>query len=680
MAEAISKEVRHALLVTQIQMHNERYYVQDDPIISDAEYDALFLELQALEHEHPNLITNDSPTQNVGNSNSAVFTPVKHLRPMLSLDNAFNDEDFSKFAKTIQGSGGLAGEPKFDGLALSIVYINGQLSRAVTRGDGAIGEDVTHNAKTIKDIPQRLDTDSPPALLEVRGEVIMPRAGFKALNDKLAAAGQKTYVNPRNAASGAMRLIDPAETANRPLSFYAYALGEQEGFDVGKSHFDTMNKFKSLGFQVTSLMKEVKSLGEARELYKEILASRDELPFDIDGVVFKVNDYAHQRSLGFTGRAPKWAIAYKFPAEQKNAKVLSIEVQVGRTGQLTPVAKIEPTFVGGVTVSSITLHNQDIVDLKDVRVGDTVIVQRAGDVIPEIVRSVPELRPEGTQRFTLPSSCPCCGAATIQDSAATLCTGGVNCDAQRREAINHFVSKGGMDIDGLGPAVVDQLMVANLLNTPADLYRLTRDQLLPLDRMGAKKADNLLAAIDASRNVTLPKFLYSLGIKLAGEGTAKRLTNYYGDLDAIRTASVEALMEIEDIGPKVSNSIYQFFSDYGNVQFIEDLLENGVVPFVEEKVALDIGEPFAGKTIVVTGAFTDRLGNKINRDEVKDLLTAMGAKVSGSVSAKTDMVFAGEAAGSKLTKANELGIEVWDNDQLNDLLDPQTKKSTIKVA
>jgi DNA ligase (NAD+) len=664
--------------------HAHRYYVLDEPDIPDAEYDKLFRELQEFEEKHPELLTPDSPTQRVGGKLLEGFAKVRHKVPMLSIRTETDIEASGarNFDARVRRELGLAesappveyvAELKFDGLALNLRYEDGVLVQAATRGDGEIGEDVTQNIRTIGQIPLRLPKDVPP-VLEVRGEVYMRRDDFEKLNElqreKIAkgAKGEKTFVNPRNAAAGAVRQLDPAIARQRPLSFFAYGWGEitpaEQGGPAFTSHFETLLTLRSWGFPVSPRTQLATGAEELVAYHQAVGKERDSLPFDIDGVVYKVNSLALQKQLGFVSREPRWAVAHKYPAQEQLTTVQSIDVQVGRTGKLTPVAKLAPVFVGGVTVTNATLHNEDEVHRKDVRVGDTVIVRRAGDVIPEVVSVLPEKRVPGAAEFKMPAKCPVCGSDAVREEgeANHRCTGGLFCGAQRKEAILHFAQRRAMDIEGLGDKLVDQMVEGNVIRTLPDLYKLGLVALASLDRMAEKSAQNVLAALEKSKQTTLPRFLYGLGIRHVGETTAKDLARHFGQLDAIMEASVEQLLEVPDVGPVVAESVHTFFQQPHNREVVEQLRASGVA-WEEGEAAVRAPKPLAGKTIVLTGTLPT-----LSRDQAKDMLEAAGAKVAGSVSKKTDYVVAGAEAGSKLDKARELGVTVLDEDGLKALL------------
>ncbi|WP_374666959.1 NAD-dependent DNA ligase LigA [Ramlibacter sp.] len=675
---------RAAALRELLHHHAHRYYVLDDPAIPDAEYDRLFRELQALEAQHPDLLSPDSPTQRVGGRALDGFAKVRHAVPMLSIRTETDIEASGALAfdaRVRRELGLTEGDPpvtyvaelKFDGLAINLRYEHGVLVQAATRGDGEIGEDVTQNIRTIGQIPLRLGAGAPP-VLEVRGEVYMRRDDFERLNEqqraKIAAGAknERTYVNPRNAAAGAVRQLDPAVTRQRPLSFFAYGWGEVTTAEAGgpafESHHQALQAFREWGLPVSDRMSLAHGPQALVAYHASVGRDRDSLPFDIDGVVYKVDSLALQRQLGFVTREPRWAVAHKFPAQEMVTVVEAIDVQVGRTGKLTPVAKLAPVFVGGVTVTNATLHNEDEARRKDVRVGDHVIVRRAGDVIPEVVAVVPERRPPGTEVFTMPRVCPVCGSAAVREEgeADYRCTGGLFCAAQRMGAILHYAQRRALDIEGLGDKLVEQLVEAGVVKTLPDLYRLGLTSLVALERMGDKSAQNLLASLEASKRTTLPRFLYGLGIRHVGESTARDLALHFGSLDAIMAADPDRLLEVPDVGPIVAESVHTFFQQPHNREVIEQLRACGV-HWDESEPASGAPRPLAGKTIVLTGTLPT-----LSRDEAKDLLEAAGAKVSGSVSRKTHYVVAGTEAGSKLDKARELGVPVLDEEGLRQLL------------
>lgn len=657
-------EARAAYLREQIEQHNYRYYILDAPTIPDAEWDRLLQELRTLESEHPFLQRADSPTQRVGATPSDEFAEVRHRLPMLSIDNAFSAEEVYAFEKRIGDRLGndqpieYAAEPKLDGLAVSIVYENGVLQRAATRGDGTTGEDVTANVRTIGAVPLRLRGKAPP-LLEARGEIFMPIAGFERLNAEARARDEKPFVNPRNAAAGSLRQLDPAVTATRPLEIFFYALGASEGFELPATHGETLAKLKEFGLRVSPELRIVQGAKGCLDYYEALGARRAALAYQIDGVVYKVNRLDWQRELGFVSRAPRWMVAHKFPAEEAMTALKDVEFQVGRTGALTPVARLEPVFVGGVTVSNATLHNMDEIERKDVRIGDTVVVRRAGDVIPEVARIVPERRPKGARQVRLPARCPVCASPVVRDEDAAIarCTGGYRCSAQRKERIRHFASRRAMDIEGLGEKLVDQLVEAGLIESPADIYTVQREAVAGLERMGEKSADNLLAAIERSRQTTLARFLFALGIREVGEATAAALAAHFGSIDALRDADAQRIQQVPDVGPVVASRVVEFFADAQNLRIVERLMAAGVRwPAV---VVASADQSLSGLTFVITGTL-----ESMSRDEAEDALRALGAKATGSVSKKTDYLVAGREAGSKLRKAEELGVPVIDEPAL----------------
>jgi DNA ligase (NAD+) len=662
-----------AQLREAINEHNYYYYVLDDPQLPDSEYDILMRELQALEEKYPALITLDSPSQRVGAAPLGAFPEVVHAVPMLSLGNAFNDEEVQEFDKRVRARLGLesieyAVELKLDGLAVSLRYENGLLVTGATRGDGNSGEDVTQNVKTIKTIPLRLRGDDYPRVLEVRGEVFMPTAGFSQANEQKIAAGEKVWANPRNAAAGSLRQLDARRTANRPLRFISYAIGEVEGGNLPNRHSEILQCLQAWGLPISKYSKVVKGIQACLDYYQEILTQRDSLPFEIDGVVYKVNEINLQESLGFVSRAPRWAIAHKFPAQEVLTQVVDIEVQVGRTGALTPVARLAPVNVAGVTVANATLHNQDEINRKDVRVGDTVIVRRAGDVIPEVVRVLREKRPKNTQAYVLPNKCPVCNAEVvrIKGEAVARCTGGLFCSAQRKQALQHFASRGAMDINGLGEKLVEQLIDKDLVRSIADIYTLKHEQWAGLERMGDKSADKIMKALEKSKSATLARFLYALGIREVGESTARILAQHFDNLEKLMQATEMDLVKIPDIGPVAAQYIVAFFKEPCNVEVIQRLQAAGVgVHWDENQTAPSKSEllRLAGQTFVLTGTLMS-----MPRRTAKARLEALGAKVSSSVSKKTDCVVAGEKAGSKLIRAQDLGIKVIDEAEFVALL------------
>ncbi|MCE9686907.1 NAD-dependent DNA ligase LigA [Shewanella sp. AS16] len=666
---AIQTEI--AQLTQTLNEHNIRYYVDDAPSIPDAEYDRLMQRLKQLESAHPEFVRADSPTQRVGGAPLAKFEQIAHLKPMLSLDNAFDEDEFNGFHKRVSDRVGeveYCCEPKLDGLAVSIVYRDGLLERAATRGDGSIGEDITENVRTIRAIPLKLRGDDLPSLVEVRGEAFMPKAAFEALNDRARLKGDKLFVNPRNAAAGSLRQLDSKITAARELAFYAYALGvvEPESGVPATSHYDQLQQLKAWGLPVSAEVKVCASPAAVFDYYADIQTRRAALAFEIDGVVIKVNSIAQQQQLGFVAKAPRWAIAYKFPAQEEMTLLEGVDFQVGRTGAVTPVARLKPVFVGGVTVSNATLHNADEIARLGVKIGDTVIIRRAGDVIPQIVAIVPEKRPADARDIEFPSECPVCHSLVerLEGEAVARCSGGLFCEAQRKEAIKHFASRKALDIDGMGDKVVEQLIDKELVKSPADLFGLTASMMTMLERMGMKSATKLVAAIETAKSTTLAKFLYALGIREVGEATAANLAAHFASLEKIREAKVEQLIEVEDVGAIVAQHVAHFFAQPHNLEVVDKLIAAGVHwPAIEapaeDKLILK------GQTWVLTGTLT-----RLNRNDAKAQLQALGAKVAGSVSKNTDCLVAGEAAGSKLAKAQELGIKILDEDALLALLNP----------
>ncbi|MCF7482666.1 NAD-dependent DNA ligase LigA [Vibrio sp. J1-1] len=669
MSESVLQRLEE--LKESLHYHAVRYYVEDNPEIPDAEYDRLMRELLDIEAQHPDLVTVDSPSQRVGGKPLSEFSEVKHEVPMLSLDNAFDDSELDSFHKRAQDRVGNQSvkqyccEPKLDGLAVSLLYENGVLVQAATRGDGTTGENITENVRTINAIPLKLRGNDWPERLEVRGEVFMPKAGFEQLNELARQKGYKVFVNPRNAAAGSLRQLDSRVTASRPLSFYAYSVGVVQGADLASSHYERFLQIKSWGLPMCPETKRVDSLADVKAYYQDILQRRDALPYEIDGVVIKIDDIAIQERLGFVARAPRWAIAYKFPAQEEITTLNDVEFQVGRTGAITPVAKLEPVFVGGVTVSNATLHNADEIERLQVKIGDQVVIRRAGDVIPQVVSVIRERRPENARDIVFPSLCPVCDSHVerIEGEAVTRCTGGLVCQAQRKQALKHFVSRKALDVDGLGDKVIEQLVDREMVETPADLFKLSAGILTVLERMGPKSAQNIVNALDKSKLTTLPRFLYSLGIREVGEATAANLAQHFKTLEAIQVATEEQLIEVQDIGVIVAKHISTFFSEPQNQAVVKDLLEQGIhwpeISTPEQGADL----PLEGKTVVLTGTLS-----QLGRSEAKEALQAMGAKVTGSVSKKTDILFAGENAGSKLAKAQDLGVEIKTEQDLLDLM------------
>jgi DNA ligase (NAD+) len=652
---------RAALLRELLHRYNYRYHALDDPEVPDAEYDRLMLELRALETQYPQLLSGDSPTQRVGAAPVSAFGAVKHRVAMLSLDNAFTDQEVRDFDRRIHERLANAepirysAEPKLDGLAISARYENGVYVQGATRGDGETGEDITQNLKTIKALPLKIRAGKVPRALEVRGEVFMPLAGFKRFNEQAMARGEKSFVNPRNAAAGSLRQLDPRMTAARPLDLFIYGVGMVEGGSLPQCHSEMLKELRQMGFKICPQSRVVESIEGCLEYYRQMGATRSQLPYQIDGVVYKVDDVDLQRQLGFISRAPRWAIAHKFPAEEALTVVRGIEFQIGRTGALTPVARLEPVFVGGVTVSNATLHNMDELTRKDVRVGDTVVVRRAGDVIPEVARVLPERRVAGAELVTLPAFCPVCGSPVVReaDQAVARCSGGRICSAQRKEEIKHFASRRAMDIQGLGDKLVEQLVDRDWVNTPADLFALQAAQLATLERMGEKSAQKLQSAIESARSTTLPRFLYALGIRDVGEATALALAQHFPDLAQLRRAGEEQIQQVPDVGPVVAKQVAAYFKDADNAAVVDRLLAAGIRwPAVSAAIAKGAQ---SGKTFVLTGTL-----ESMSRDAAAEAIAQRGGKVAGSVSKKTDYVVAGAEAGSKLKKAAELGVPVLD--------------------
>lgn len=658
-----------AALRQQLHDHNYRYYALDDPSIPDAEYDRLLRRLQQLELQYPSLKTPDSPTQRVGAPPLSAFESVTHEVPMLSLDNAFSDKELEDFNRRVMERlkrdepVSYVCEPKLDGVAVSLLYRDGVLVRGATRGDGTTGENITENVRTIKSIPLRLQMQHPPSSLEVRGEIYIPKAGFEKLNNEARAAGQKLFVNPRNAASGSLRQLDSSITASRQLEMAVYSLGLTEGLDLPPTHMETLGCLREWGFLVNPNIELHHDLQGCLAYYEKMAEIRPQLPCDIDGIVYKVNDFSLQRRLGFVARAPRWAIARKFPAQEEMTRLLDVEFQVGRTGAVTPVARLEPVFVGGVTVSNATLHNQDEVARLGLKIGDSVIIRRAGDVIPQVVKVVEEQRPADARDITFPDHCPVCGSPVerVANEAVARCSGGLICAAQRKQAIKHFASRKAMDIDGLGDKLVEQLVDQGLVHSVADIYRLSREQLAALDRMADKSAANLIDALEASKQITLPRFIYALGIREVGEATARSLAQHFGSLDELQSASPETLQEVPDVGPVVAHFVWEFFQQAENLDVIGSLKDVGV-HWPDPSPADTSEQPLAGQTWVLTGTL-----ETMGRAEAKEKLQQLGAKVSGSVSARSACVVAGPGAGSKLAKARELDIPVVDEAALLEL-------------
>ncbi len=665
-----STEQRILELRNLIVRYDYEYYVLDAPSVPDSEYDKIYRELQTLENLHPNLITSDSPTQRVSGSATNAFNNITHRQAMLSLNNAFEDNELEAFDKRICEALGVtqveyAVEPKFDGLAITLTYEHGLFTQGATRGDGYTGEDVTHNLRTLRAIPLRLNCIQPPQLLEVRGEVLMLKRDFEKLNQTQLSKGEKLFANPRNAAAGSLRQLDAKVTATRPLTFFAYGLGAADGVPAFTSHNAAMDYLADLHFPLSHERAVVTGAAGLKAYYQKIGQIRNQLPFDIDGVVYKVNLFNQQNELGFVSRAPRWAIAHKFPAQEALTAVEDITVQVGRTGAITPVARLKPVFVGGVTVTNATLHNEDEVRRKDIHIGDTVSVRRAGDVIPEVVSVVIEKRPTNARRFEMPTACPECGSHILKqaDEAVARCTGGLFCPAQRKQAITHYASRRAMDIEGLGEKLVDQLVEANLVHTLADIYKLDLTILSSLERMATKSAQNILNALETSKATTLARFIYALGMRNVGEATAKDLAKHFGNLSALMQASVQDLLNVNDVGPVVAESITNFFSEAHNQAVIAELLTAGIT-WSETDGKQAASGSLAGKTFVLTGTLPN-----LSRDNAKERLEAAGGKVSGSVSKKTDYVIAGSDAGNKLDRAQELGVTILDEAGLLALLD-----------
>ncbi|MCV9878517.1 NAD-dependent DNA ligase LigA [Brenneria izbisi] len=675
-----SAEVREATLRVEelrglLRHHEYKYHVEDAPEIPDAEYDRLMQKLKALEAAYPQLVTADSPTQRVGAAPLAAFEPVRHEVPMLSLDNVFDEDSYLAFSKRIGDRLKSAEdltfccELKLDGLAVSLLYEDGVLVRGATRGDGTTGENITSNIRTIGAIPLRLRGDNIPQRMEVRGEVFMKHSGFEKLNDEARRTGGKVFANPRNAAAGSLRQLDPRITAKRPLTFFCYGVGLLEGGELPDSHWERLMRFKQWGLPVSDRIKRCTGSAEVLDFYHQVEQDRASLGFDIDGVVIKVDDLALQARLGFVAKAPRWAVAFKFPAQEQLTWIRDVEFQVGRTGAITPVARLEPVAVAGVMVSNATLHNADEIERLGLQIGDRVIVRRAGDVIPQVVGVVASERPADARAIEFPTHCPVCHSDVerVEGEVVTRCTGGLICGAQRKEALKHFVSRRALDVEGMGDKIIDQLVEKQYVETPADLFRLTAGILTGLDRMGPKSAQNLVNALQKAKSTTLARFLYALGIRDVGEATAANLAAHFGSLDALFAADEEALLDVADVGKVVAAHVRHFLDEDHNQKVIRELTDPAGInihwPAPVVIKADEIDSPFAGKTVVLTGSLSI-----LSRDEAKDRLTALGAKVSGSVSKKTDMVIAGEAAGSKLNKAQELGIPIIDEAEMIRLL------------
>ncbi|WNN43233.1 MULTISPECIES: NAD-dependent DNA ligase LigA [Winslowiella] len=669
--ESIQNKITH--LRTTLVHHEYQYHVMDAPEVPDAEYDRLMNELRELEAQHPELITPDSPTQRVGAAPLSAFEQVRHEVPMLSLDNAFDEATYLAFDKRVKDRLKTTDditfccELKLDGLAVSLLYEEGLLVQAATRGDGTTGENITANVRTIRAIPLRLKGENIPARVEVRGEVFMPQAGFEKLNEEARRSGNKVFANPRNAAAGSLRQLDPRITAKRPLTFFCYGFGLLEGGEMPASHWQRLQQFKAWGLPVSDRIRLCHSAEEVLEFYHQVEADRPTLGFDIDGVVIKVDSQQLQEQLGFVARAPRWAVAFKFPAQEQMTTVRDVEFQVGRTGAITPVARLEPVQVAGVMVSNATLHNADEIERLGLQIGDRVVIRRAGDVIPQVVGVVESERPQDTRAIVFPEHCPVCGSDVerVEGEAVTRCTGGLICGAQRKEALKHFVSRRAMDVDGMGEKIIDQLVDKEYVKTPADLFRLSAGVLTGLDRMGPKSAQNVVDALNKAKQTTLARFLYALGIREVGEATAANLAAHFGELEKIMDADLDALIAVPDVGTVVASHLRNFMEEESNREVIRQLVEDIGIhwPAVEVIKPEEIDSPFSGKTVVLTGSLTI-----LSRDDAKARLVALGAKVSGSVSKKTDLVIAGEAAGSKLAKAQELGIEVIDEAEMIRLL------------
>jgi DNA ligase (NAD+) len=659
-------------LKEKIRQYDYHYYVLDEPLVPDIEYDRCFRALQDLETQYPQLLTADSPTQRVGGAPADAFMPVSHRQAMLSLSNVFTDDELQAFVKRVTDKLDepnqqlvFVCEPKLDGLAVNLTYEHGILVSAATRGDGATGENITANIKTIASVPLKLRTDNPPPFIEIRGEVYMPKAGFAEYNKKVQMQGEKVFANPRNAAAGSLRQLNPAVTAHRPLAIYCYGIGACEGYKLPDTHWQQLELLKEFGFRVSSETKRVNGMAGCLDYYHSILAKRDQLPFEIDGVVYKIDSIRLQQQLGFISRAPRFACAHKFPASEEMTVLLAVDFQVGRTGALTPVARLEPVNVAGVRVSNATLHNMDEIARKDIRIGDTVIIRRAGDVIPEVVSVVMERRPEHTQLIHLPEKCPVCGSDVVREEgeAVARCVGGLFCKAQLKRMMWHFASRKAMYIEGLGSVLIEQLVDEGFIRHLSDLYELDAATLENLPRMGAKSAHNLLQALEESKKTSFNRFLYALGIREIGEASARVLAEHFGDIPSIAAATEEELMSLNDIGPVGASYVVHFFAQEHNLQIIKRLLELGIHWPAIEKKQINQENPFFGKTVVLTGTLST-----MGREEAKAKLLALGAKVSGSVSAKTNYVVAGAEAGSKLDKANSLGVAVLDEEQFLGLL------------
>ena len=667
MTEDINKQINY--LKSVIREHDHRYYVLDDPQISDHEYDSLLRELKNLEDSHPELITSDSPTQRVGGSPISEFDQIQHSKPMLSLGNAFGIDELEAFNKRINDTLDandveFNAELKFDGLAVTILYENGIMKYAATRGDGSVGEDVTHNIKTIKTIPLKLHGENHPRIFEVRGEVLMDKNDFKELNEYQISLGQKTFANPRNAAAGSLRQLDPKITAKRKLKFYAYSLGQVDRDLELTNHTDILEYINNAGIPISSYSQSVVGINQMQHFYEDILKKRNSLPFDIDGIVYKVNSIKNQENLGYVSKAPRWAIAYKFPAEEAETVVNDINVQVGRTGVITPVARLHPVFVSGVTVTNATLHNEDEMLRKDIRIGDSVIVRRAGDVVPEVVRVIKEKRPSTAKVFKMPQYCPICNSQVIRidGEAAQRCTGQLKCEAQAKQAISHYVSRKAMNIEGLGAKIIDHFFEKGMIKNISDIYQLDYEEIQKMEGFGEKSAENLKDAIELSKNTTLAKFIYALGIRNVGEATSKDIVKKLGTLDNVMKASIDDFLEINDVGPVVAQSLHQFFQEDENKVIINNIIEFGV-KWDDQAQNVTNDQKLNQQTFVVTGTLEN-----FSRDEIKELIENNGGKVSGSVSKKTSYVIIGDNPGSKADKAVELGVKIINEEQLMELL------------
>ncbi len=667
MTEDINKQINY--LKSVIREHDHRYYVLDDPQISDHEYDSLLRELKNLEDSHPELITSDSPTQRVGGSPISEFNQIQHSKPMLSLGNAFGIDELEAFNKRINDTLDandveFNAELKFDGLAVTILYENGIMKYAATRGDGSVGEDVTHNIKTIKTIPLKLHGENHPRTFEVRGEVLMDKDDFKELNEYQISLGQKTFANPRNAAAGSLRQLDPKITAKRKLKFYAYSLGQVDQDLELTNHTDILEYIHNAGIPISSYSQRVVGINQMQHFYEDILKKRNNLPFDIDGIVYKVNSIKNQENLGYVSKAPRWAIAYKFPAEEAETVVNDINVQVGRTGVVTPVARLQPVFVSGVTVTNATLHNEDEMLRKDIRIGDSVIVRRAGDVVPEVVRVIKEKRPSTAKVFKMPQYCPICNSQVIRidGEAAQRCTGQLKCEAQAKQAISHYVSRKAMNIEGLGAKIIDHFFEKGMIKNISDIYQLDYEEIQKMEGFGEKSAENLKDAIELSKNTTLAKFIYALGIRNVGEATSKDIVKKLGTLENVMKATIDDFLEINDVGPVVAQSLHQFFKEDENKVIINNIIEFGV-KWDDQVQNVTNDQKLNQQTFVVTGTLEN-----FSRDEIKELIENNGGKVSGSVSKKTSYVIIGDNPGSKADKAAELGVKIINEKQLMELL------------